>query len=214
MLAGRSAQIARNACIFGGLLYLVVGLLPVYFGLIGPALVPGLADGEQVVPKLAALYLPKLLYIVFVGAMISAILSTVDSALLAAGAILSRNTIQRVTPQLNDQLRLLVTRATVALLGGVATLIALQSESIHDMIEVASALGSAGLVVVLCFGLFTSIGGPPSAIAALITGTAVWLAGTHIFVLSTPYLAGVCGATAAYLIFSMAGDARLGRYGA
>ncbi len=80
MLGCRSAEVARMATISGGLLYLAVGLIPVYLGLLGPTLVPGLAGdmAEQVVPEIARLLLPGLAFVLFAGALISAILSTVE----------------------------------------------------------------------------------------------------------------------------------------
>ena len=75
----------------GGSCYLLIGLIPLFLGMIGPGLVPDLADGEQILPILAQTYLPTALYIVFAGALMSAILYTVDSALLAAGALVSHN---------------------------------------------------------------------------------------------------------------------------
>lgn len=100
VLATRSPQIARQACVFGGLLYLLVGLMPVSLGLVGAELIPGLSHGEQVLPALAKQYFSTFLYIIFAGALISAILSTVDSALLAASALLSHNLI---VPRLKEE---------------------------------------------------------------------------------------------------------------
>ena len=91
ILGCRSAQAARTATVSGGLLYALVGLIPVYLGLVGPNLIGGLegAEVEQIVPRLASQLMPGILYILFAGALISAILSTVDSVLLAASAHLS-----------------------------------------------------------------------------------------------------------------------------
>ena len=52
--------------------------------------------------RLAEVYLPGLLYIVFVGAIISAILSVVHSALHAPAAQISHNIVVRLVPGLSD----------------------------------------------------------------------------------------------------------------
>ena len=65
VMGARSASVARNGTLIGAGLYLLVGLIPVYLGLVGPALVPGLDDGEQVVPQLAQRFLSPLGYVVF-----------------------------------------------------------------------------------------------------------------------------------------------------
>ncbi|MDX2258764.1 MAG: sodium:solute symporter family protein [Hyphomicrobiaceae bacterium] len=199
MLGTRSAETARQACIVGGAIYLLVGLVPVYLGLVGPALVPGLENSEEVVSRLAERYLPGVLFIVFTGAIVSAILSTVDSALLASGAILSRNALEPIARDLGERSRLYLTRATVGVLGVSACLIALWSTSIHDLVETASAFGSAGLVVTALFGLFTRYGGPWSAAAALVTGASVWGLGALTGALSSPYLVALAAALSAYV---------------
>lgn len=63
----------------GGLLYLAVGLIPVATGLLGYELLPNLSHPEQILPQLAQTYLSSFLYVIFAGALILAILSTVDN---------------------------------------------------------------------------------------------------------------------------------------
>lgn len=206
ILATRSAKVARNACILGGLLYLVVGLIPVFLGLVGPLIDPNLEDAEQIVPRLAQLNLPAMLYVMFAGAMVSAILSTVDSALLASGSLLSHNVIQPVAGAWVRDRQLLVTRLTVAGLGLVALVIALQSGTIHELIVTAASFGSAGLVVVTLFGLFTPIGGIASAYCALISGAGVWGGASLFEVTETPYLLAVGSAVLTYVGLAIRGQ--------
>jgi SSS family solute:Na+ symporter len=61
-----------------------------------------------------------MLYILFAGALIPAILSTVDSALLAYGALLSHNIILPISRNLDARRRPLFTRATVVTSGAIA----------------------------------------------------------------------------------------------
>lgn len=200
ILGTNSASTARNACLIGGGLYLLVGLIPVFLGLVGPALLPGLAEPERLVPSLAEKYLPTFLYVVFAGAVISAILSTVDSVLLSGGSILSHNVIAPLRPGLSEAGRVRAARACVIVLGLVAFAIALRSTTIHELVETASSIGSAGLIVVALFGLFTRFGGPEAAIAALVTGGAVWLAGVALAFTSVPYVLAVGLAALAYVL--------------
>ena len=51
----------------------------------------------------------------------------------------------------------------------------------------------------MCFALFSRIGGRKSAIAALLAGIAVWLYGTELAELETPYLLSLAAALAGYL---------------
>ncbi|MGI9404229.1 MAG: sodium:solute symporter family protein [Hyphomicrobium sp.] len=199
VLGTNSARTARNACILGGVLYLCVGLIPVYLGLIGPSVLPGLAQPEQIVPSLAEKFLPTFFFVIFAGALISAILSTVDSALLSGGSIVSHNLLVPMRPELSEAARVRFARGSVIVLGLIAFDIALRSTTIHDLVETASAIGSAGLIVVALFGLFTRFGGPAAAASALVTGAVVWLAAIVLEFTSVPYVFAVAMAAVAYV---------------
>ena len=54
-------------------MYLVVGLIPVLIGLTGVLFLPGLEEPEQILPLLAKKNLPPFLYVLFAGALLSAI---------------------------------------------------------------------------------------------------------------------------------------------
>lgn len=200
LLACRTPDVARRASYFGGGAYLLVALIPVYLGLIGSQLLPDLEHSEQLIPQLAATYLPVILYIMFAGALISAILSTVDSALLACSAMISHNVIQTLYPVHDEHLKVWLARGGVAVLGSVAFVFALRADGIADLVELASACGTAGVFIATMFGLFTPWGGPASATAAMLTGAVVWLLGGPLFLeLPAPYSAAVVTAAIVYI---------------
>jgi len=207
MIATRSAEVARNATVLAGTAYLVIGLLPVALGLVGALLVPGLDDPEQVLPLLARRYLPTALYVLFAGALVSAILSTVDSALLVAAGLVSHNLIVPLRPELNERAKVRLARACVAAFGVVAYVMAVRAERVYELVEQASAFGSAGIVTVVAFGLFTRLGGTASAVASLLGGVTTWVAGAYVWDLPYPYLTSLAVATGAYLLGALAGSA-------
>jgi len=203
VLGTNSARTARNACILGGVLYLCVGLMPLYMGLVGPSLLPGLDEPERIIPTLAEKFLPTFFFVIFVGALISAILSTVDSALLSGGSIISHNLLVPMRPDLSEAARVRCARGSVIVLGLIAFAIALRSTTIRDLVETASAIGSAGLIVVALFGLFTRFGGPAAAACALVTGAVVWLGASMLEFTSVPYVFAVAMAAVAYIAASL-----------
>jgi Na+/proline symporter len=198
-LGARSAQVAAQATVLGGAMYLVMGLVPVFLGLMGTRLLPDVPDPEQIVAKLAEAHLPGLLYIAFVGAIISAILSVVHSALHAPAAQISHNIVVRMHPALSDRNKLLSVRLTVLALSVVAFLISLSSDGIKELVETASAFGSAGVFVATLFGLFTRFGGPLSAYVSVAAGMLVWAGGKYVLGLGTPYLLGLLAAFVGYV---------------
>ena len=199
ILGCKSAATARNATLTGAAIYLTVGLIPATLGLVGPALVPNLEEPEQLIAVLAQQHLSTFLYVLFAGALISAILSTVDSCLLAAASLVSHNLILPLQPTLSERGKIRAARIGVVVFGILAYFIALRADGIYELVATASAFGSAGIFVVGLFGLFSRVGGAASAYAALVAGVAVWAAGEYWLDWSTPYVAAVVAALAAYL---------------
>jgi Na+/proline symporter len=198
-LGARSARVAATGTTLGGVVYLCIGAVPVFLGLVGPRLLPNVPDSEQVVSRLAEVYMPGVLYVTFVGAIISAILSVVHSALHAPAAQIFHNIVAQLKTGLSDSARLWGVRATVMALSVVAFVLSYSSEGIHELVETASAFGSAGVFVATLFALFTTFGGPRSAYTSVVAGMVVWAVAKFGLGFSTPYLLGLCAALIGYV---------------
>ena len=178
-LAARSPVVARRSFFMGGGLYVAIGAIPLAIGVIGPTLVPGLADPEQLIPEIARRSLSPFLYAVFAGALLSAILSTVDSTLLVSSSLLAHNLVIPGLRLVNERDKVRVARGGVALFGVIAWFLAIRSEGVFELVEQASAFGSSGIVVTACFGLFTRFGGARTALATLAAGVVAYLAASY-----------------------------------
>lgn len=198
VIAARSPSVARNGALLGGGLYMLVGILPVFIGLAGVSLIPVVADSEQFLPAIARALLSPLGYVVFAGALVSAILSTVDTILLVTSGLATHNIIAPAFGITSDRRRILMARIGVVVLGGLALLMAQHATGVGDLVEEASSFGSAGLVVVVSFALFSNVGGPVAATTTLIGGLVAYLAGSLIGV-PYPFLTSLGTATALYL---------------
>jgi len=199
VIAARSPQVARNGAVLAGGLYILVGILPVFLGLAAARLLPGLADAEQVLPALALELLPTVGYVIFVGALLSAILSTVDTILLVAGGLVAHNLVAPLLGLEDDARRLRLARFGVAVFGLVALLLALGASGVAELVEESSSFGTAGILVVVSFGLFTRIGGPRAATLTLLGGLGIYL-GANLLGLPYPFLTSLAGALAVYLL--------------
>ncbi len=204
VIASRSPNIARGSALMAGWLYFCIGIIPLSIGLVGFTLLPNLADPEHVLPLMAQQYLSRFFYIVFAGALVSAILSTVDSALLAASALFSHNLIFSLQPQIKENLRLKIVRSLVIVMGVLAYVLALHAEGIYRLVKDASSFGSSGIFVVLIFGLFSRFGNAKSAIAALISGAAVWIVCHYFFDFKWSYLLSLSLSLSFYLAIAVA----------
>jgi Na+/proline symporter len=166
MLGAKSPEVARRGCLIGAGLFLTVGLIPVLLGLIGPELGLNLAEGDGFFTSLSRQMLPSWLYVVIAGAMVSAILSSVDSALLAVSAVATENVLIKLRPKTSGKARLRMARITTALAALFAMLIAAGGDSVRTI--VLTGEGVAGLLAVpLVVGLLTRRGGEWPVVAAL-----------------------------------------------
>ncbi len=196
--AARTHTVAQRSTIAAGALYTLVGSIPVALGLIAASSNVGVDDPEQVLPHLARERLSTLGYALFAGALVSAILSTVDSTLLVASSLLSRNLLNPLLPRLDERGKLRVARAGVGGFGLLALALAYGFDSVGVLIDITNGFGSAGLLVILLFGLYTRVGGPRSALTALALGVLVYV-GAHAAEFEFIYLPAVGAALAGYL---------------
>ncbi len=203
VIASRSPKIAQRSSCFASILYLGIGIIPLFIGLVGFKWIPNLTDPEHVLPMMAQQHLSNFFYIIFAGALVSAILSTVDSALLAAAALVSHNLLYSFRPHLAEKRKLRINRLGVLVSGGFAFLLALHAQGIYDLVKDASSFGSSGIFIVFLFGLYTKFGKRNSAIAALISGTLVWIISHYLFDFRWSYLLSLGLALFAYLSFGV-----------
>ena len=199
-VASRTARIARRAALLAGVVYLVVGSVPVILGLLARELLPHTEAVEQVLPLLSRHLLGDLGFVVLAGTLVSAILSTVDSALLACGALIMQNVIGRRAQAWPEAARLRATRGFVMALGVVAFVVAELGDSVHSLVEESSAFGSAGLFVAGLLGLFTRFGGVRAALLSLLAGGGTYAYAEHVAGSETAYLSSIAGALLGYAL--------------
>jgi SSS family solute:Na+ symporter len=167
----------------------VLGSVPVLLGLIARGVLPPTESVEQVLPLLSRHVLGEVGFVIFAGTLVSAILSTVDSALLAAGALTAHNVVVPLFPGLGERGKLLVNRSATVLYGVIACGLALSAEGVYELVETASSLGTSGILWLLLFSLYSKrFGGPIAATAALISGVAAFVVSSAVLDLETPFL--------------------------
>lgn len=184
-LGARSVRVAQGGALFGGMLYLAVGLLPVLFGLIGPQLGLDLPEGDGYLPAMVEALMPPWLRMIFIGALLSAIFSTVDSALLATSAVITETGYRSFRPNPSPREGLIVARVTTVTAGLLAFLIAAGGDTIRTLAVQAASVGGCLLVPVLA-GVLTRSGGQWGAPAAM--------AGGFVLLLWLEWIRGVSGA--------------------
>lgn len=182
VLGAQSAAVARNGALLGAGIYLLVGGIPVLLGLMGQASTIALAEGDGYFPSLAEGLLPSWLFVIVSGALISAILSSVDSALLSVSAVTTEAVLSGKGRNTGKPGQLRLARFATTGAATAAALIAVSGDSLRDIVLTAS--GVSGLIFVPVLGaLFVGKAGRAAALASLIAGfTAMvileWILGT------------------------------------
>ena len=171
VFASKSSGVARGACLLAGGTYLLFGAIPVLMGLAGRLLLEG--EQEAVVPELAAMLLDPVTAVVFTVALMAAVLSTIDSALLSPASLLARNVIDREGT--GEDLDLLAwTRRAVLAVAVASAVLALIGEDAYRLLEDSYALGLVNLFVPLTLGLYWSRGGEWAALGSMVAGSVTW----------------------------------------
>ncbi len=170
VFASKSPNTAMHACILAGVLYFVFGMIPVTLGLASLVTHP---EGElDPVGFLAGEYLSPAMLVVFVIAVMSMVVSTATSAVLAPATILGHNLLARL-PALKGN-ALLRDRLCVVLvsLGGVA--MALCGKSLMQLLDVALSIQLTVFVPVV-MGIYGRPRGPLPGVLSMLMGFTAWL---------------------------------------
>lgn len=200
VVAAKSARSARRASYAAAGLYLIIGASPVVLGLLGPALIPRLAEPEQLLPQLAGALLHPSAYALFSCALLSAILSTIDSVLLAVSALLSHSVVVPTLKLTSERAKLLSGRIVVLCAAAVALVIALYAERIYDLVETAAAFGTAGVLVTTLAALFVPRPNELAAVAALLAGLVTTPVAEYVLNWPAPFLTSVLVAGGSYAV--------------
>ncbi len=169
IFAAKSAKVARRACFIAGTAYLVFGALPLVLALAANLVFPEGASGK-ILPALAHEFLSPTLAVIFVVAILSAVLSTIDSAILAPACVLAQNVFSRFGKQ--NELR--TNRWTVLLVAGASLAMSYAGEDAYSLLEDAYMMPLAGLFVPLMMGLYTRPRSKLAGIASMFSGVVIW----------------------------------------
>jgi Na+/proline symporter len=149
---------------------------------------------------MAQQYLPTVLYIAFIGALVSAILSTVDSALLNAGALVSHNIVLPLMGSTDERHKVLCARVAVASFGVIAYLLARGADSVYDLVVESSAFGSAGIFTCCLMGLVQKRGGSMTALASMLVGMVSYGALAYMIEYDYAYLMSLVSAFVTFFV--------------
>ena len=178
--SAESEQVAQNSFYIGSFGYLFFGMIPVLLGIIGSVTMPDLSASESIIPALALEHLHPVAIAIFVGAMLAAIMSSADSALLATSSVLAKNVLPLIVPNPSDRLSLNVARWAIPACGTIAIMVAMKIQVVFALMVNANILGLAAIIVPFIMGVWWPKANRTGALSAMAAGIAAWL--TTLFI--------------------------------
>jgi SSS family solute:Na+ symporter len=191
-LSARTEGVAQNSFYIASFGYVTIGLVPLMLGFSARVLLPNMEDPNAVLTELAMTYLHPVLIAVFIGAIVSAIMSTSDSILLGVASVISTNLLPVVVKNPSEALRFKVVRYSIPVIGLVASYFALNAERAVAVIIDSAAVLLAGIIVpfILCF--WWDKANRSGALAGLSFGLGSWIIAGQMDSAFPPDLIGFC----------------------
>jgi solute:Na+ symporter, SSS family len=177
VMSAKSADVSVRATILSSFMYVTVALLPLFIGLCGHHLYPeeSKTAGQMIIPNMVLKHMNVPLQILFFGALVSAILSTTSSAIMAPATVLGENIIKYFRPELTDKELLRIIRWGILGITLICIYMAATRESIFDLVAESSAFSLVSLFVPLTSGLYWRRSGEAGCIISMLAGLTTWL---------------------------------------
>ncbi|MBS1506662.1 MAG: sodium:solute symporter family protein [Bacteroidetes bacterium] len=178
VMSSGSVKVAVRSCFIAAGLYLTIAMLPLFISLCVKHLYPEFSQGDTqlTLPRMVLAHTNIFIQILFFGSLLSAIMSTTSSAILAPAAILSENFIRPLSnDRFTDKQLLLITRLCVLGFATVATVMACLRSNIYELVGESSILSLVSLFAPLAMGLYWKRANSTGAFLAMICGTITWI---------------------------------------
>ena len=213
VMSANNVKAATRGPVIGGVAYILFAAVPMFLVASALIIMPEQTtallkeDPQKVLPTLVMEKMPFVMQVFFFGALLSAIKSTASATLLAPSVTFTENIWRQFRPQGTDRENLRTMRITVLVFSGavLAYAIRMQGTSIYELVSGAYQVPLVGAFVPLVFGLYWNRATTQGAVAAVLLGVGVWLAG-----LALPWgavfpaqLAGVLASAAGMVVGSL-----------
>jgi Na+/proline symporter len=177
VMSSGSVNTAVRSCYIAAFMYLTIAMLPLFISLCVKHLYPEFATGDAqlALPSMVLSHAAMPVQILFFGSLLSAIMSTTSSAILAPAAIFSENLVKPLSKgRLTDKQLLMVTRISVLGFSILATIMATVRSNIYELVGESSILSLVSLFAPLVFGLYWKRSTATGALLSMVLGTFTW----------------------------------------
>lgn len=178
-LAAKDEKTASRGFIIGGVMYLVIGMIPVILGMCVYMINPDfpILQADHVLPWFADSFLPGWAAVLFIVSLAAAIMSTTGDNLLGDSTIIGHNLVKFFKPDMSPKQTLKVIRLIIPFVALAALSVGLYFQSIYKLIVFAGALLFPTMTATYLGGLFWKKGNTIGAFASFVSGVVSWALG-------------------------------------
>jgi len=190
-MSSGSANTAVRSCYYAAILYLTVAMLPLFISLCTKHLYPNQVSGDTqlTLPMMVLQHTHVAVQILFFGSLLSAIMSTTSSAMLAPASIFSENLVRPLSKRnLDDKQMLWLTRGSVLLFSVLATIMACLRTNIYELVGESSVLSMVTLLAPLAFGVYWKKATSGGAMLSMVSGFVAWVVFEFVVSITLPSL--------------------------
>jgi solute:Na+ symporter, SSS family len=177
-MSSGSVKTAVWSCYIAAFLYLSIAMLPLFISLCTRHLYPDQISGDTqlTLPNMVLAHTTMPVQILFFGSLLSAIMSTTSSAILAPAAIFSENLVKPLMgKRFTDKQLLVVTKVSVLIFSTLATIMACLRSNIYELVGESSVLSLVSLFAPLTLGLYWKRSSSAGALASMVLGMLTWI---------------------------------------
>lgn len=182
-LAARDEVSATRGFVYGGVIYLILGMIPVIVGMCVFILNADItaANHDDIFPWFIQHHVPEWIAVLFFVAAASAIISTAGDTVLTSGALLGFTAFKIFKPGASDRQRLLATRIAMICFTATGLVFGLAMGDLYNLLVFAGAVAFPVTSSTYICGIMWKKANIKGAWASIICGTVSWIGLVFVF---------------------------------
>ncbi|MCB1854017.1 MAG: hypothetical protein H6988_04675 [Pseudomonadales bacterium] len=182
-LAARDETTATRGFVFGGLIYLLLGMVPVIVGMCVFILRADFPEAQLdfIFPWFVHHYVPDWIAVMFFVAAASAIISTAGDTVLTSGALLGYTVLKALRPETTDRQHLLATRIAMLCFTATGLAFGLGMGNLYNLLVFAGAVSFPVIAATFVCGILWKKANVTGAWASILTGAVSWVTLVFVF---------------------------------
>jgi solute:Na+ symporter, SSS family len=178
VMSSGSANVAERSCYYAAGFYLTIAMLPLFISACVTFLYPDQLEGDTqlTLPNMVLQHASMPIQILFFGSLLSAVMSTTSSSMLAPAVVFTENILKPLMKKKpTDAHFLLLTRLSLLVISGMATVLACLKSDIYELVGGSSIFSLVSLFVPMVLGMYWNRRSPAGAILSMGLGMATWI---------------------------------------